>query len=105
VAARVPGGSLVSAANQAAFNVANALGAALGALVLSLGWGYAAPMWVGAVLASAGAGISVVAGRADRRETTRVTTDVRLWQEARDTAATVVGAGAHTPAVPGRSRA
>jgi DHA1 family inner membrane transport protein len=34
-AARVPGGSLVSAANQGPFTVATALGAALGAAVLS----------------------------------------------------------------------
>ncbi|MGY1740664.1 MULTISPECIES: MFS transporter [unclassified Blastococcus] len=82
-AARVRGGSLVSAANQAAFNVANALGAALGALVISLGWGYTAPMWLGAGLALAGAGIAVVAGRVERRESARVATDVRLWREAR----------------------
>ena len=66
-AARVPGGSLVSAANQGAFNVANALGAALGAAVLSAGLGYTAPIWVGAVLALVGAGIAVVARAADRR--------------------------------------
>jgi DHA1 family inner membrane transport protein len=66
-AARVPGGSLVSAANQGAFNVANAVGAALGALVISSGLGYTAPMWVGAVLALAGAGIAVLARSADRR--------------------------------------
>ncbi len=67
-AARVPGGSLVSAANQGAFNVANALGAALGAAVLSAGLGYTAPIWVGAVLALVGSGIAVVARAADRRE-------------------------------------
>ena len=66
-AARVPGGSLVSAANQGAFNVANALGAALGAVVISAGLGYTAPMWVGAVLALAGAGIAVAARRVDSR--------------------------------------
>ncbi|SFK96700.1 MFS transporter [Geodermatophilus ruber] len=66
-AARVRGGSLVSAANQGAFNVANALGAALGALVLSAGLGYTAPMWVGAVLAVLGAGIAVLARAAGRR--------------------------------------
>jgi MFS transporter, DHA1 family, inner membrane transport protein len=66
-AARVPGGSLVSAANQGAFNVANAVGAALGALVISSGLGYTAPMWVGAVLALVGAGIAVLARAADRR--------------------------------------
>jgi DHA1 family inner membrane transport protein len=67
-AARVPGGSLVSAANQAAFNLANALGAALGAAVLSAGLGYTAPMWVGAVLAVAGAGIAVLARAVDLRD-------------------------------------
>ena len=66
-AARVPGGSLVSAANQGAFNLANALGAALGAGVLSAGLGYTAPIWVGAVLALVGAAIAVVARAADRR--------------------------------------
>jgi DHA1 family inner membrane transport protein len=66
-AARVPGGSLVSAANQGAFNVANAVGAALGALVISQGFGYTAPIWVGAVLALAGTGIALVARAVDRR--------------------------------------
>ncbi|GAB3302033.1 MFS transporter [Geodermatophilus aquaeductus] len=79
-AARVRGGSLVSAANQAAFNVANAVGAALGALVLSLGLGYTAPMWVGAVLALAGSGLALVALRSDRRETARVAADVGVWR-------------------------
>ena len=63
----MPGGSLVSAANQAAFNIANAVGAALGALVISQGLGYTAPMWVGAVLALAGAAIAVLARAVDRR--------------------------------------
>jgi DHA1 family inner membrane transport protein len=67
-AARVRGGSLVSAANQGAFNMANALGAALGAAVLSGGLGYTAPIWVGAARALAGAGIAVVVRAADRRD-------------------------------------
>ena len=66
-AAAVPGGSLVSAANQAAFNIANAIGAALGALVISQGLGYTAPMWVGAVLALVGAVLAVLARAVDRR--------------------------------------
>jgi DHA1 family inner membrane transport protein len=66
-AARVRGGSLVSAANQGAFNVANAVGAALGALVISSGLGYTAPMWVGAVLALVGAAIAMFARAVDRR--------------------------------------
>jgi MFS transporter, DHA1 family, inner membrane transport protein len=85
-AARVPGGSLVSAANQAAFNVANALGAALGAGVLSAGLGYTAPIWVGAVLALVGAAIAVVAVRSERREravlAAQAGADVLLWQRA-----------------------
>jgi DHA1 family inner membrane transport protein len=67
-AARVPGGSLVSAANQAAFNVANAFGAALGAAVLSAGLGYTAPIWVGAVIALLGAGVAVLALRGERSD-------------------------------------
>ena len=69
-AASVPGGSLVSAANQAAFNVANALGAALGALVISQGYGLTAPMWVGAGLAVAGAGIALAVRQGARRPAT-----------------------------------
>jgi DHA1 family inner membrane transport protein len=84
-AARVPGGSLVSAANQGAFNVANAVGAALGALVISQGLGYAAPIWVGALLALIGAGIAVLAWAGARRAARAhdpVTADVRTWHRA-----------------------
>jgi DHA1 family inner membrane transport protein len=84
-AARVPGGSLVSAANQGAFNVANAIGAALGALVISQGLGYAAPIWVGALLALVGTGIAVVAwvgARRAARVPDAVAADVRAWQRA-----------------------
>jgi DHA1 family inner membrane transport protein len=66
-AARLSGGSLVSAANQGAFNVANALGAALGALVISAGLGYTAPMWVGAALAVVGAAVATAAHLTGRR--------------------------------------
>jgi DHA1 family inner membrane transport protein len=66
-AAQLRGGSLVSAANQGAFNLANALGAALGALVISAGLGYTAPMWVGAALAAVGALIATAAHRTERR--------------------------------------
>src|SRR5215218_3083978 len=84
-AARVPGGSLVSAANQAAFNIANAIGAALGALVISQGLGYAAPMWVGAALALVGAALAIFAWAADRRSARSphaVAADVRAWRHA-----------------------
>ena len=46
--------------NQAAFNVANALGAALGGAVIAAGFGYRAPMLVAIVLASLG--FALVAG-------------------------------------------
>jgi DHA1 family inner membrane transport protein len=75
-AARVPGGSLVSAANQAAFNVANALGAALGAATLSAGLGYTAPIWVGAGLALIGTGIAVLAVRSERRDRAALAAEV-----------------------------
>ncbi|RZT83866.1 DHA1 family inner membrane transport protein [Pseudonocardia sediminis] len=60
--------NLASGANQAAFNVANALGAALGGVVISAGLGYASPNLVAAGLAVAGLGIAIVAGRSDRRD-------------------------------------
>jgi DHA1 family inner membrane transport protein len=85
-AARVPGGSLVSAANQAAFNIANALGAALGAAALSAGFGYTAPIWVGASLALVGTGIAAVTIRSERRERAALAfaarVDVDTWQRA-----------------------
>lgn len=59
--------NLASGANQAAFNVANALGAALGGVAISAGLGVASPNLVAAALAVAGLGIAVVAGRSDRR--------------------------------------
>ena len=87
-AAKVPGGSLVAAANQAAFNVANALGAALGAAVISAGLGYTAPIWVGAVLALAGAGVAVLAVRSERRDAAAASADVAAWQRTMQPVAT-----------------
>jgi len=54
---------LASAAMQSAFNISNAIGAALGGLVLAAGLGYAAPPAVGAVLALLGVGLAVIARR------------------------------------------
>jgi len=92
-ASQLSGGSLVSAANQGAFNVANAVGAALGALVISQGMGYTAPIWVGAVLALVGGGIAVLAGISARRsalEPDSVAADVRAWRTA---CSNLIGAG------------
>ena len=62
-AAQAP--SLASSVNVGAFNLGNALGAALGGLVISLGWGYAAVPLVGAALAASGLGLAWL-GRRDR---------------------------------------
>jgi MFS transporter, DHA1 family, inner membrane transport protein len=45
---------LGAATNHAAFNVGNALGAALGGAVIAAGLGYLAPAWVGVALAGSG---------------------------------------------------
>ncbi|WP_045730326.1 MFS transporter [Pseudarthrobacter chlorophenolicus] len=60
--------SLASSLNHAALNVANALGAFLGGLVIALGWGYVAPALVGAVLAILGFGVAVLSGVLERRK-------------------------------------
>ncbi len=52
--------TLGAAMNHASLNLANALGAWLGGLVIAAGWGYTAPSWVGAGLSLAG--LVVIAG-------------------------------------------
>lgn len=52
--------TLGAALNHASLNLANALGAWLGGLVIAAGWGYTAPSWVGAGLSLAG--LVVLAG-------------------------------------------
>lgn len=58
--------TMAAASNHSAFNMANAAGAWLGGLVISAGWGWAAPNLVGAVLAMAGLGLAVTGGILDR---------------------------------------
>ncbi|MEU8637697.1 MFS transporter, partial [Amycolatopsis sp. NPDC048633] len=60
--------SLVSAAVQSAFNIANSIGAYLGGLVIAGGLGLVAPNWVGALLAVFGLSLAIVSGTLDRRE-------------------------------------
>ncbi|MEU6646263.1 MFS transporter [Saccharomonospora sp. NPDC046836] len=60
--------SLVSAAVQSAFNIANSIGAYLGGLVIAAGMGLVAPNWVGALLAALGLALAVVSAGLDRRE-------------------------------------
>jgi DHA1 family inner membrane transport protein len=57
-----------AALNHAALNVANALGAWLGGLVIAAGWGYRAPGVVGAGLAVAGLLVLVAAALLERRQ-------------------------------------
>jgi DHA1 family inner membrane transport protein len=62
--------TLGAAMNHASLNVANALGAWLGGLVIAAGYGYTAPSWVGAGLSVAGLlilGVSVQVHRRDVR--------------------------------------
>jgi len=60
--------SLASSLNHAALNVANALGAFLGGVVIAWGWGYVAPALVGAVLALLGLGVAITSGVLERRK-------------------------------------
>ena len=64
-AAQAPG--LASSVNVGAFNLGNAVGAALGGVVISQGFGYAAVPLVGAALAAGGL-VLVWLGNAGRRE-------------------------------------
>ncbi|MDN3483469.1 MFS transporter [Arthrobacter sp. APC 3897] len=59
--------SLASSLTHSALNMANALGALLGGLVIAWGWGYRSPAVVGAVLALMGLGIALISGRLDRK--------------------------------------
>jgi DHA1 family inner membrane transport protein len=61
------GQSLAASLNHSTLNLANALGAWLGSLVLSAGYGYEWPSRVGAALAVAGLGLAITSGLMDRR--------------------------------------
>ncbi|WP_413760763.1 MFS transporter [Streptomyces sp. MMBL 11-3] len=58
--------TMAAASNHSAFNLANAGGAWLGGLVISAGWGWAAPSLVGGALAVAGLGLAFAGGLMDR---------------------------------------
>jgi len=65
------GQSLAAALNHSTLNLANALGAWLGSMVLEAGYGYEWPSRVGAVLALAGIGIATISVYLDRRPSAR----------------------------------
>ena len=57
---------LGAATNHAAFNVGNALGAALGGAVIAAGFGYLAPAWLGVALAAVGFALALWSLHVDR---------------------------------------
>jgi DHA1 family inner membrane transport protein len=59
--------TLAAASNHSAFNIANALGAWLGGLAISAGYGFEATGWVGAVLAIAGLGVLALSTASEKR--------------------------------------
>jgi len=59
--------TLAAAANQSAFNIANAGGAYLGGMVINAGLGYTAVDWTGAMLAGSGLLLALLSGLVDRR--------------------------------------
>jgi MFS family permease len=69
------GQSLAAALNHSTLNLANALGAWLGGLVLSHGLGYRWPSRVGGLLAVAGLLIALAAGWRERRTAASGTAD------------------------------
>ena len=64
--------SLVSAAIQSAFNIANSIGAYLGGLAIAGGFGLVSPNVVGAMLALVGLTLTVSSAVFDRRRAARV---------------------------------
>ncbi|MEU2203347.1 MFS transporter [Microbacterium oleivorans] len=60
--------SIAAALNHSALNTGNAMGAALGGAVIAAGFGFAAPVWVGFLLAIAGLGIAALSITLERRQ-------------------------------------
>lgn len=59
--------SIAAAMNHSALNIGNSLGAFLGGAVIAAGFGFAAPAWVGAVLAAGGLVIALASFRMQRQ--------------------------------------
>jgi DHA1 family inner membrane transport protein len=69
--------TLGAAMNHASLNVANALGAWVGGLVIAAGYGYTAPSWVGAGLSAAGLLVLAVSALLHRRTLDALTLQVQ----------------------------
>jgi DHA1 family inner membrane transport protein len=59
--------SIAAALNHSALNLGNSLGAFLGGVAITLGFGFVAPEWVGAVLALLGLGITGISYGVEKR--------------------------------------
>ncbi|MBP2403984.1 MFS transporter [Streptomyces syringium] len=59
--------TLASAVNIGAFNLGNAIAAWLGGLVISAGFGYTAPNWVGALMAASALVLALMSASLERR--------------------------------------
>ena len=63
--------TLAAAANHAALNIGNSLGAYLGGLTIAAGFGYLSPTWVGLALCVPGIGLAVASVMLQRRRPLR----------------------------------
>jgi len=70
--------TLGAASNHASLNIANALGAWLGGLVIAAGYGYTSASWIGAALSFGGLLVLGVSAELQRRATARVSYAERL---------------------------
>jgi len=64
--------TLAAAANHAALNIGNSLGAYLGGLTIAAGYGYLSPTWVGLALCVPGIALAYVSVRMQRRRPIRL---------------------------------
>jgi DHA1 family inner membrane transport protein len=62
------GANLAATLNQGAFNLGNALGASLGGLMISAGWGYRSLPWASMAVTGTGLLLALVSMRIDRAE-------------------------------------
>jgi DHA1 family inner membrane transport protein len=65
--------NLAAASIQAAFNIANSIGAFLAGMAISAGYGYSSPNVVAVVLVTIGLGLAIAATFVERRRTVEVT--------------------------------
>lgn len=82
--------TLASGANIGAFNVGNALGAWLGGVTITAGFGYTSPIWAGAVITLVGVVVMAFAAAAAKRSETRIDAPAEAPDDAAAEAAGVV---------------